>query len=77
MKIKILICAFVLFTNAMQAQTTPEVFLGQAPTVPSNICSMKSDQKKIFLENNSVFADKLKVEIDRRKKASKEYLDKN
>jgi len=77
MKIKILICAFVLFTNVMQAQTTPEAFLAVAPTVPSNICSMKSDQKKSFLESNSVFADKLKVEIERRKKASKEYLDKN
>ena len=77
MKIKILICAFVLFTNVMQAQTTPETFLGLAPSVPSNICSTKSDQKKTFLENNSVFADKLKVEIERRKKASKEYLDKN
>ena len=77
MKIKILICAFVLFTNAMQAQTTPEAFLAMAPSVPSNICSTKSDQKKTFLENNSVFADKLKVEIERRKKASKEYLDKN
>jgi len=77
MKIKILICALVLFTNAMQAQTTPESFLGLAPTVPSNICSMKSAQKKTFLENNSVFAEKLKVEIERRKKASKEYLDKN
>jgi hypothetical protein len=77
MKRFLLFICIVFIEFALMAQTTPEVFLSMVPATPTNCCSMKQADKDAYKLKCSEFDKKIKAEIDRRKKASHEYMDKN
>ena len=69
---KILVVIFLGFINTIAiAQVMPEAFIGLLPGIPTDVCSMKHEEREKYLNKVDSLLDLVKTEIQRRKQLDK------
>ncbi len=71
------VAAMLYINGAATAQQAPEAFLGQAPVVPQNVCTMNGEQRKEFLDKVKILSQQLDVEIEKREQQNQVWAEAN
>ena len=67
MKKIVVFFAFAICNTIALAQSTPEAFIGLLPTIPSDACTKKFDEREKFKTHLDSLIDLINVEISRRR----------
>ena len=67
MKKIVVFFAFAICNTIVLAQSTPEAFIGLLPTIPSDACTKKFDEREKFQTHLDSLIDLINVEISRRR----------